>query len=128
MFKKIFNNIYVLKEQLKTPEQRNQLFRRLISSKYLLSYIIVSNILGCAFFLPKFNKSNYEASYTRYLSRKIGKIMEISIPEFLRKTIYGIYIKVFNVDKTELEEPNLKSYLNIQEFFTRKINVYYYLF
>jgi hypothetical protein len=125
MFKKLIKNLYILKESLKNPQEKQRLFEKAVSSKYLLGYLIFSNIFGFIFFFPKINNNNYDLSYTRYISRKIGKLMDITIPEFLRSPIYNLYIKFFGVDINDLEETDLKKYKNIQEFFIRKVKVKY---
>jgi hypothetical protein len=123
MFKKVLNNIKSLRETLKNPDQNDTLFRRVLSSKYLAAYAVVSNVVIILYFYPKYNTNDYRHSYTRAISRRVGKLMHITIPTFLREPLYNLYIKTYNVNRDEIEESNLKSYKNFQEFFIRKIKV-----
>ena len=53
--------------------------------------------------------------------------MNITVPTFLRSTVYGFYMKLYNVNREEIEEQDLTKYRSLKDFFIRKIKVLYYL-
>lgn len=54
------------------------------------------------------------------ISRFVGLLSVLYIPEFLREFLFSLYIKAYQVEESEIELP-LKSYHNFRCFFTRKL-------
>jgi hypothetical protein len=90
--------------------------------KKLFLPLVITN--GLAIYLyQKYNTNNFNNSYSRFISRKAGQIMNTIIPVPLRETLYKKYIDLYNVNTDEIVEKDLKKYENLKDFFTRKINV-----
>ena len=89
----------------------------------LFIYTIVTNGIGLLYYIGKNNIDTYNMSYSRFMSRCTGKIMNITVPTFLRKYVYGFYIKFYNVNKDEIKEQNLSTYRSLKDFFIREIDV-----
>lgn len=126
MFKKILDFKNKCKNIYKDEKLLNEFLIRTLTSKKLFAYILISNLVGMVYWSAVINENNFEKSWTRFISRKIGKIGDFTIPEFLRNTIYSIYIKSYNVNRDEILDQNLKNYKNIKQFFIREIDVGYY--
>ena len=90
--------------------------------KKLFFPLVITN--GLAIYLyQKYNTDNFNYSYSRFISRKVGQFMNTTIPVPLRETLYKKYIELYNVNTEEIIEKDLKKYENLKDFFTRKINV-----
>lgn len=85
--------------------------------------LLLTSGIGVLYLYPKFNNDNYNRSITRYVSRKVGQLMNITIPVSLRESLYLKYIELYNVNTDEIIEKDLKKYETLKEFFTREINV-----
>lgn len=57
---------------------------------------------------------------TRVSSTVAGMVGRCYIPSFLRKPLFGMYSRVYNVNQEEMVEP-LENYNSFIEFFTRKV-------
>lgn len=122
MFKKIINFTQEFRSNFRDPKKFQIMINKIITLKNIFSLLIISNVAGFIIFTRKINEQ-VEISFTRYLSRKIGSISNITIPSFLRNKLYGLYIQLYNVNKDEILEQDLTKYKNIKEFFIRQINV-----
>ncbi|VDQ01236.1 unnamed protein product [Trichobilharzia regenti] len=76
---------------------------------------------------PEYYPRYFSATILRYfplngLSKVWGRIAQCYIPEPLRPIVYHSYAKFFQCDLNEVENPNLKSYSCLSEFFIRKIS------
>jgi hypothetical protein len=123
MFKKILSNFTKAKTIYRDDRQLNDSLLRLLTSKRLFIFGIVSNIIGLAYYLGKYNETNIDLSMSRYLSRKVGIIGNITIPIFMRKFVYERYMGIYNVKREEILEQDLQSYKTVKDFFIRKIDV-----
>ncbi len=94
-----------------------------IKSKMSFEKLVFGGILCFAFLYPFFNNSNLNLSFTRIVSRLIGKLGNCKLPLFIRSTVLNGYIKVFNVNKEEILDQELNNYETVKDFFIRKINV-----
>jgi len=59
----------------------------------------------------------------RSLSKAIVAFTHLPIPVLMRKKVFGLFIKIFKVNKDEVLDQNLSNYRSLNEFFTRKINL-----
>lgn len=57
----------------------------------------------------------------RIASRIWGTVNSVNLPEIIREPILQSYVKAFNCDLNEAEIDDLKSYQNLQQFFTRPL-------
>lgn len=55
------------------------------------------------------------------LSRVTGYGATMTIPVFMRSTLYGAYVKAYNCNMEEAKDPNLESYRSFAEFFNRPL-------
>jgi len=104
-----------------------QNFGKIFTIRRLIIYSLVSNFIGIAYYVSKYNVDSYNLSYSRFISRTTGRVMNITVPTFLRSTVYGFYMKLYNVNREEIEEQDLTKYRSLKDFFIRKIKVLYYL-
>lgn len=102
-------------------------FKKLLTPRRFIILTVGVNAFSLFYLLPKYNKTNLDISVSRNISRKIGKIMDTTVPVFMRKSVYGLYMKVYNVNEDEILDPNLENYKNLKEFFTREIKVCIYV-
>jgi hypothetical protein len=123
MFKNLFAGLRELRSNMKDEKKKNDILLNVLTSKKLFIFGMSLNVLGLAYFMSKGNDSNLDFSMSRYLSRKVGKIGDITIPTFMRKSIYSGYMKMYNINKEEILDQNLENYKTIKEFFIRKIDV-----
>ena len=123
MFKIIKSKLKSFLSVYDTPQKRSTYFITKLSSGKSFFYIVVVSNIFMLYYYVKFNNSNYNHSVSRYVSRKIGSIMNINIPEYFREFIYNLYIKNYNVNKDEMIEKDLNKYDNFKKFFTREIDV-----
>ncbi|CAH8533215.1 unnamed protein product [Schistosoma haematobium] len=75
---------------------------------------------------PEYYPRHITASLFRHvplnsLSKFWGRLAECHIPVFLRPIIYHSYSHLFHCDLSEVENPDLKSYTCLSDFFVRKI-------
>ncbi|XP_033099023.1 phosphatidylserine decarboxylase proenzyme 1, mitochondrial-like [Anneissia japonica] len=63
----------------------------------------------------------YRTLPLRTASRCWGSVNSVDVPLFLRKPMYGLYSKLFNVNIDEADNSDLTSYCNLQAFFTRDL-------
>lgn len=63
----------------------------------------------------------YSTLPLKAISRLWGQVNSITLPLWLRSPTYRVYSTVFGVNLTEMEEPNLRTYPNLGEFFYRKL-------
>ncbi len=110
---------------LQDERQRKDLLLRTLTSKKLITFGIVSNFAGVLFYMVKLNDNNVDRSLSRFVSRQAGRIGNLTIPTFLRPTVYKAYMKMYNVNREEILDQNLKNYNNIKDFFIRHIDVRY---
>lgn len=59
----------------------------------------------------------------KLISRVMGWITRLYLPEWLRPFIFRFYIKAFSCNAHEMYNEDLKSYRTISEFFRRKIKM-----
>jgi len=98
-------------------------YYKIFTFRRLFVYGLISNILGVLYYVIKLNENSYNLSFSRLISRKVGKIMDIKIPKFMRQLCYGRYIWFYGVNKEEIEIQDLEQYKTFREFFTRTIRV-----
>ena len=55
------------------------------------------------------------------MSKYAGHISHKTLPEWFRPLILGLYCTLFNVNMDEAMNPDLKSYVSLNEFFRRKL-------
>jgi hypothetical protein len=128
MFKKFSNKISNFREILSDRKLLKQKSIQALSLKNIIVFGLVSNVAAMMYFIPKYNEDNYSISVSRYIARKVGQITNVTIPKSIRKTLYGLYIKMYNVNTDEILDKNLENYNNIKEFFIRQIDVIFYLY
>ena len=58
--------------------------------------------------------------YYRTSSFLAGKLMSVEIPVSWRRTVYGYYVKHFNVNMDDVQD-DIESFPNMSSFFTRKL-------
>lgn len=63
----------------------------------------------------------YSTLPLKAISRLWGQVNSITLPVWLRSPTYKLYSKIFGVNLHEMDEPNLKTYPNLGEFFYRKL-------
>jgi len=87
--------------------------------KYLKYYVLsVSGYLLYSFTSTKPQQTKLSVK----ASKVAGRIASLNIPTFLRKPIFSLYIKTYNVNTEEILEKDLKKYRTINEFFIREID------
>lgn len=123
MFKRILSKWKSFLSVYDTPQKRTTYLISKLSSGKSFFYIVMTSNIFMVYLYIKYNESNYNHSLSRYVSRKVGSIMNINVPSFLRESLYKIYIKNYNVNRDEMIEKDLNKYENLKEFFTRKIDV-----
>jgi len=89
----------------------------------MTAFGLASNFAAFIYFLIRFNNYNFDLSPGRFISRRVGRIGDITIPSFMREKVYNMYMKIYNVNKEEILDQNLENYKTIKEFFIRKIDV-----
>ncbi|CAD7092821.1 unnamed protein product [Hermetia illucens] len=57
----------------------------------------------------------------RLVSRCWGWVASCPVPPALRPTVFGAYVNAFDVNMEEAENPELKQYRSLSEFFTRTL-------
>jgi len=55
------------------------------------------------------------------LSKFTGHGATVTIPPFLRSTLYGMYVRAYDCNMEEAQDPNLTSYKSFAEFFNRPL-------
>jgi hypothetical protein len=123
MFKKLssFKNEFKL---ISNDVEKLKLFlTKTFTLKRLILFALGSNLITIFYFIPKYNDSNHNISFSRYLSKKIGQVGNIPVPKFMRRSLYRLYMKIYNVNENEILDTNLENYRTIKEFFIRKIDV-----
>lgn len=70
--------------------------------------------------------NNQEVKYSnllplRAISSLFGKLTYISVPTWLRPTVFGIYCDWFKCDMSEAMDSDYKNYRNLGEFFSRRL-------
>jgi MFS-type transporter involved in bile tolerance (Atg22 family) len=123
MFKKILGGLKELKATFKDERKKSEFIANILTSKKMIIYGLTCNVIGVAYFMGKVNQNNYDLSMSRWVSRKVGKVGDITIPTFLRKYVYAGYMKMYDINKEEIFDQNLENYKTIKEFFIRKIDV-----
>jgi hypothetical protein len=123
MVLKLWRQYKYLKSIYKDKRHFNQEIYSFLTSKTFIKYFMCFNLIVAAYTLPKYNYQNYKLSYSRWLSRQIGRVGDISIPEFMRKSLYNFYVKMYSVNSEEILNQDLNSYKTIKDFFIREINV-----
>ena len=123
MFKNLFAGLRELRSNIKDEKKKNDILLNVLTSKKLFIFGMSLNVLGLAYFMSIGNNSNLDFSMSRYVSRKVGKIGDITIPSFMRKYVYSGYMKIYNINKEEILDQDLENYKTIKEFFIRKIDV-----
>jgi MFS-type transporter involved in bile tolerance (Atg22 family) len=123
MFKKILGGFKELKATFKDERKKSEFIANILTSKKMIIYGLTCNVIGVAYFMGKVNQNNYDLSMSRWVSRKVGKVGDITIPTFLRKYVYAGYMKMYDINKEEILDQNLENYKTIKEFFIRKIDV-----
>ncbi|KAJ3323082.1 phosphatidylserine decarboxylase 1 [Blyttiomyces sp. JEL0837] len=63
----------------------------------------------------------YAALPLREASRLWGYLNSLTVPVWLREPLYGFYSRMFGCNLDEMEQPDLKEYRNLGEFFYRKL-------
>ncbi|CAD1809908.1 phosphatidylserine decarboxylase [Candida parapsilosis] len=63
----------------------------------------------------------YSTLPLKTISRLWGYVNSIDLPVFLRSPSYRLYAAIFGVNLDEMENPDLKSYKNLSEFFYRTL-------
>ncbi|KAG5421744.1 PSD1 [Candida metapsilosis] len=63
----------------------------------------------------------YSTLPLKTISRLWGYVNSIDLPVFLRSPSYRLYSAIFGVNLDEMENPDLKSYKNLSEFFYRTL-------
>lgn len=63
----------------------------------------------------------YSTLPLKAISRLWGQVNSITLPVWLRSPTFKFYSLVFGVNLQEMDEPNLKTYPNLGEFFYRKL-------
>lgn len=63
----------------------------------------------------------YSTLPLKTISRLWGYVNSIDLPVFLRSPLYRLYAAIFGVNLDEMENPDLKSYKNLSEFFYRTL-------
>lgn len=63
----------------------------------------------------------YSTLPLKTISRLWGYVNSIDLPVFLRSPLYRLYSAIFGVNLDEMENPDLKSYKNLSEFFYRTL-------
>jgi hypothetical protein len=91
--------------------------------KRLFKWTMILNFAYFGYYLILHNEEQYNWSFTRGVSRRVGYLAQMKIPETLRNPIFNYYCKVYNVNKEEILDQNFKNYKSINEFFIRKIKV-----
>ncbi len=125
--KNFLNTLKNFQAIAKDDKKLEEAIKSKISFKSTFIFFTVTNIGGLIYFVLKYNESNYDISFTRYLSRLTGRIGNTTIPVSVRKYVYEYYIWLYSVNKEEILDKNLENYVNIKDFFTRKIDVIYIL-
>lgn len=123
MFKKFLGGLKEIKSTFKDERKKSEFIANIFTSKKLVIYGLTCNIIGIAYFMGKVNDKNLDLSMSRWVSRKVGRVGDITIPTFLRKYVYTGYMKMYNINKEEILDQNLENYKTIKEFFIRKIDV-----
>jgi len=121
--KNFFNSLKNFQALAKDDKKLEEAIKSTISFKSTFLFFTVTNIGALIYFVLKYNESNHDISFTRYVSRLTGRIGNITIPIFLRKYVYNYYMWLYSVNKDEILDKNLENYANIKDFFTRKIDV-----
>ncbi|KAM4608188.1 phosphatidylserine decarboxylase proenzyme, mitochondrial-like [Discoglossus pictus] len=67
------------------------------------------------------SKAVYSRAPTRLLSRLWGLINDVSLPRWLRRPLFSVYIWAFSVNMEEAEEEDLNRYRNLGELFRRPL-------
>lgn len=55
------------------------------------------------------------------LSKFTGYGATVTVPKFMRSTLYGMYVKAYDCDMQEAQDPHLESYRSFAEFFNRPL-------
>lgn len=63
----------------------------------------------------------YSTLPLKTISRIWGQVNSINLPTWLRSPSYKFYSTVFGVNLEEVDEPDLRTYRNLSEFFYRKL-------
>ncbi|KAL6453764.1 PSD1 Phosphatidylserine decarboxylase proenzyme 1 [Candida maltosa Xu316] len=63
----------------------------------------------------------YSTLPLKTISRLWGQVNSINLPVWIRSPSYRVYSAIFGVNLNEMENPDLKSYSNLSEFFYRTI-------
>jgi phosphatidylserine decarboxylase len=63
----------------------------------------------------------YSTLPLKAISRLWGQVNSINLPVWVRSPSYRIYSAIFGVRLDEMEEPDLRTYPNLSEFFYRKL-------
>ncbi|XP_075034825.1 phosphatidylserine decarboxylase proenzyme, mitochondrial-like isoform X2 [Mixophyes fleayi] len=67
------------------------------------------------------SKAVYSRAPTRLLSRLWGLLNEVSLPRWLRRPLFSMYIWAFSVNMAEAEVEDLNRYKNLGELFRRPL-------
>ena len=112
-------------EKTMTQSQLIQNLGKIFTFRRLLIYGMITNGIGIVYYVNKYNQHNYNISYSRIISRITGRITNITIPTFLRKSVYRFYMKLYNVNEDEILDKDLTKYRSLKDFFIREIKVKY---
>lgn len=96
----------------------------LFTFRRLWVYTLITNFVAITYYTIISNERTYSMSVSRAISKRIGWIMDLSVPTFMRKFVFGFYIWFYNVNKDDILESDLTKYRSLSEFFTRKIKVF----
>jgi hypothetical protein len=123
MYKRLFEKTQAFKNTLRDPKTRSEYIFKLLTSKKFLMFGLFSNLFGIVFLSFSFNDKFVDKSFTRFISRWAGRLGNVNVPEFMREGLYNLYMNIYNVNREEILDQNLKNYKNIKDFFIRQIDV-----
>jgi hypothetical protein len=104
-------------------EKTSQSLFKVLTLRRLVIYGLLSNTIGLAYYINKYNINNYNLSLSRLMSRITGRLMDTTVPVFLRKLVYSFYIWFYGVTRDDILEQDLTQYRCLKDFFIRKIKV-----
>ncbi|CAH8529322.1 unnamed protein product [Heterobilharzia americana] len=118
---------HVFKNILKVQISQILKFKPILWTSGLLTAYLGFLLLTDTEETPEYYPRYFTATLLRYaplngLSKVWGRIAEFRIPEVFRPLVYTSYAKFFQCDISEAENPDLKSYACLSEFFIRKLS------
>jgi phosphatidylserine decarboxylase len=91
------------------------------TSGRIISFSIFSYMIGLYLHARKERSMMYSVALTRKISRFTGFMCNMTLPPFMRSSIYSTYGYIYGVNYDDILEPDISNFRNFNQFFTREL-------